>query len=85
METLYTILASFDIFQIFINLFPQIYLPLEHAFELIFGMVYKSAREIVVANPGLVSGILIFTGSYWLLSVILNRRKERVVVRNQKG
>jgi prepilin signal peptidase PulO-like enzyme (type II secretory pathway) len=84
METLYTILASFDIFQILINLFPQIYVPLEHAFELIFGMLYKSAREIVTAHPGLVSGILIFTGTYWIFSVILNRRKEKVVAGNPK-
>lgn len=75
METLYNILASFDIFQIILNIFPQIFNPLVHAFELIFGMLYTNAVKLVTANPGLVSGLLLFAGTYALITAIINRRK----------
>jgi hypothetical protein len=77
METLQHILASFDIFQVILNIFPQIFNPLAHAFEIIFGMLYTSAKGLVTANPGLVSGTLLFVGTYGILTAILNRRKLR--------
>ncbi len=80
METLSHILASFDIFQLLLNIFPQIFNPLAHAFEIIFGMLYNSAREVVSANPGLVSGILLFAGTYGIVTAILNRRKIRLAL-----
>lgn len=80
METLSHILASFDIFQVILNIFPQIFNPLAHAFEIIFGMLYASGREIVSANPGLISGILLFVGTYGIMMAILNRRKIRTAL-----
>jgi len=75
METLSQILASFDIFQVILNVFSQIFNPLVHAFQLIFELLFSGAKHIITANPGMVFGTLLFSGMYGIFSIFVNRKK----------
>jgi hypothetical protein len=60
METLSQILASFDIFQVIISAFPQMFLPIVHAFQGIFAMLSEIAGKQFASHPGLISGTIVF-------------------------
>jgi hypothetical protein len=77
METLSHILASFDIFQIFINAFPHIVNPIASAFTEIFGSLFGVAKRLVETYPGMVGGTLIFPGVYLIFTSLVNRKKAR--------
>jgi len=64
METLSHILASFDIFQTLISAFPQIFMPIVHAFQGMFVMLSDIAGKQFASHPGLISGTFIFLFVY---------------------
>jgi hypothetical protein len=64
METLSGILASFDIFKVLFDAFPQVFNPLVQAFRLIFTLVTDIALEQFKTHPGLISGTVIFLIAY---------------------
>ena len=64
METLSNILASFDIFQVIISAFPQIFLPVAHAFQDIFNLLAGIAGEQFASHPGLIAGTAVFLTGY---------------------
>jgi len=64
METITQILASFDIFQVLISAFPQIFLPLAHAFTSLFHIISETAAKEFASHPGIISGSLIFITIY---------------------
>jgi hypothetical protein len=64
METLSHILASFDIFQTIISAFPQIFMPIVHAFQGMFVMLSGIAGKQFASHPGLLSGTFIFLFVY---------------------
>jgi hypothetical protein len=68
METLSHILASFDIFQVLLNAFPQIFLPIVHAFQGMFTQLADVAGKQFASHPGLISGTVIFLLVYLTLS-----------------
>ena len=67
METLSHILASFDIFQLIVNAFPQIFNPIAHAFESIYPVFLHYGKNMVSSHPGIISGLLIFLPGYLLV------------------
>ena len=80
METLSHILASFDIFQVFINAIPQIFNPLVHAFQSIFHLLLHFMKNLVGAHPGLISGVVIFLLVYSSVMGIRQLRKATISV-----
>ena len=60
METLSHIIASFDIFQVILNAFPQIFNPIVQAFQGIFHQLFHLIKNIVSAHPGLIAGVVTF-------------------------
>ncbi|MCX6267525.1 MAG: hypothetical protein NTW16_09245 [Bacteroidetes bacterium] len=60
METLSHILASLDISRFFLSAFPQIFLPIVHAFESMFAMVTGVFGKLAGSHPGLISGTVAF-------------------------
>ncbi len=64
METLSNILASFDIFQVFVSAFPMITEPIGHAFEQIFVTLSGFYKSLFVAHPGITLGIFVLTLGY---------------------
>jgi len=78
METLSHIIASFDIFQVIINAFPQMFNPIVHAFQGIFLLLFNLVKNMVSAHPGLISGIVIFLTGYFSLMGIKKFRKPAI-------
>ena len=75
METLSHIIASFDIFQVIINVFPNIFQPLAGAFQSIYLVMLHFVKNMVMEHPGLVSGVVIFLLTYGVYSGIRQFRK----------
>jgi hypothetical protein len=82
METLSNILASFDIFQVILNAFPQIFSPIVHAFQAMFSIMYDVAGKQFAAHPGLISGTLIFFLVYLTFTGLSKLRKAYVSARH---
>ncbi len=80
METLYHFIASLDLFQIIINAFPQIFNPIFHAFEAIFLLLFQFMKNLVLAHPGLISGVAIFFAIYGTVIGIRQFRKPAISV-----
>jgi hypothetical protein len=78
METLSHILASFDIFQVILNAFPQIFLPIAHAFQGMFALLADVAGKQFASHPGLISGTVIFLLVYLTLSGLSKLRRTIV-------
>jgi hypothetical protein len=78
METLSHIIASFDIFQVIINAFPQIFNPIVHAFQGIFILLFNLVKNMVSAHPGLFSGVVIFLTGYFGAMGIKRFRKATI-------
>ncbi len=78
METFTHILASFDIFQVILNAFPRIFLPLAHAFRGMFVMLSDLAGKQFEAHPGLISGTILFFLVYLTMSG-LSKVKQAIV------
>jgi hypothetical protein len=74
METLSNILASFDIFQILLNIFPPIFTPLAEAFRNIFTVLADTATKQFAAHPGLISGTIVFLLGYVAWNGIIKLR-----------
>lgn len=70
METISTILASFDIFQVLLSAFPMLTEPIGQAFDQIVSALSGFFRDFIVSHPGITLGIgaliLIYTGFYAL-------------------
>ena len=81
METLSHILASFDIFQVIISTFPQIFLPIVHAFQGMFVMLSDIAGRQFASHPGLISGTVIFLFVYVTWSGLSKLRQTMVSAR----
>ena len=81
METLSQILASFDIFQVVLSAFPQIFLPIAHAFEGMFIMLSDLAGKQFAAHPGLISGTVLFLFVYVTLTGLSRLRRTIVEAR----
>jgi len=64
METLSNILASFDIFQVLIPVFPMITDSIIHAFEQIFVSLSGTYKSLFVSHPGITLGIFVLTLGY---------------------
>jgi hypothetical protein len=64
METLSNILASFDISQVLLSAFPQIFMPILHALQGMFVMLSEIAEKQFTSHPGLISGTIIFFLGY---------------------
>jgi len=75
METLSHIIASFDIFQVILNAFPQIFNPIVQAFQGIFLQLFHVMKPMVVAHPGIISGMVIFLLGYGAVKAIGKFRK----------
>lgn len=82
METLSGILASFDVFKVIVNSFPQAFKPLVHAFQVIFVTLSDLALEQFRAHPGLISGTIIFLALYAGWQGITALRKKALPVRS---
>jgi len=78
METLSNILASFDLFQLILTAFPQIFKPIINAFELIYRILFSYVENLVVVHPGLLAGFLIFFTGYMIYSRIQRLRKAAI-------
>jgi hypothetical protein len=85
METLSHILASFDIFQVIINVFPQIFSPVFHAFKGIFIMLSDVAGREFVTHPGLIAGTVIFTLLYATWSGVSRLTRKAVPASTNTG
>jgi hypothetical protein len=83
METLSNILASFDIFQVIISAFPQIFNPIIHAFQGIYTMIADIAGKMFESHPGLISGTVIFLLIYATYSGL--SRLRRTIVSAQQS
>jgi len=81
METLSSILASFDIFPVIINAFPQIFVPVVHAFQGMFNLLSDLAGEQFAAHPGLISGTVFFLLVYATGSGLSKLRQTMVSAR----
>jgi hypothetical protein len=81
METLTQILASFDIFQVIISAFPQIFLPVAHAFQSMYVMLSEMAGKMFTAHPGLISGAIVFIFIYATWSALLKLKRAIVSAR----
>lgn len=75
METLSHIIASFDIFQVILNAFPQIFNPIVQAFQGIFLQLFHFMKPMVVTHPGIISGMMIFFIGYGAVKAIGQFRK----------
>jgi hypothetical protein len=82
METLSNILASFDIFQVIINSFPQIFTPIVHAFRDMFILVTDIAGKQFESHPGLISGTILFLFVYLLATGFSKLRKSVISARH---
>ena len=78
METLSHIIASFDIFQVIINAFPQIFNPIVHAFQGISLLLFNLVKNMFSAHPGLISGVVIFLAGYFGVMGIRKFRKPAI-------
>ena len=81
METLSHILASFDIFQVILNAFPQIFMPVIHAFGNMFRMFSEIAMNQFSTHPGLISGTIMFFLVYVTYSGLSKLRHSAVPAR----
>ena len=70
METISHILASFDIFQVFANLFPMITDPFVHAFEHIFPILSGYFKNLFLLHPGISLGFVVFLAGYSGISIL---------------
>ena len=78
METLSNILASFDIFQVLLNIFPPIFTPILNAFRDIFTVLSDTAIKQFAAHPGLISGTIVFLLGYLAWTGVSKLRKSIV-------
>ena len=85
METLSHILASFDIFQVILSAFPQIFKPLIHAFQSMFGLIGQLAGKEFSAHPGLFSGTIIFLLGYITWSGISRLKRAYIATRSGRA
>ncbi len=81
METLSHILASFDIFQVILNAFPQIFMPVVHAFQGMFVMLSHLAGEQFASHPGLISGTIIFSVAYFTYIGLAKLKRTFMITR----
>jgi hypothetical protein len=81
METFSHILASFDIFQVILNAFPRIFIPIVHAFQGMFTNLYDMAGKQFTTHPGLISGTVIFLLVYMTWSGLTRLRQAMVSAR----
>lgn len=79
METLSNILASFDIFQVILSVFPDIFNPLFNALKGMVMTLVHTAGEQFTAHPGLISGSLIFLLIYLAWSGLTRKRQTAPV------
>jgi hypothetical protein len=82
METLTHILASFDIFQVIISAFPQIFIPIAHAFQGMFVMLSDIAGKQFASHPGLISGTVFFLIVYLTWSGLSKLRSAYISARS---
>jgi hypothetical protein len=82
METLSNILASFDISQILLSAFPQIFTPVLHALQGMFVMLSEIAEKQFTAHPGLISGTIIFLLGYLSWTGISKLRRSFLSARS---
>lgn len=81
METLSTILASFDLFQVIFSAFPGIFMPIAHAFQNLFTLLTEIAGKQFASHPGLVSGIVMFFFVYLTWTGLSKLRRIFIPVR----
>jgi len=70
METLFQILASFDIFQVILNSIPSIVDPIVKGFESIYHQIFPSIKNLVEHYPSMTISSLILLCLYSGYSVI---------------
>jgi len=78
METITHFLASLDIFQVLINVFPSIFSPLLHGFHSLFILMFTSMKHLVELNPGLIGGVFFLSLGYGIFALVNKLRKVRV-------
>jgi len=78
METIYHFFAAFDIFHLFIQIFPAIVNPIADAFLSIFHQVFSSFKGLFIHHPSIIFGILILLGFYGSHTFFYPRRKKRL-------
>jgi hypothetical protein len=79
METIVQFFASLDIFQVLINLFPNIFKPIADTLMGIFMQLWSGLESIFGHNPSIIFGILISLGIYGLYTFFQWVRKTRSV------
>ena len=85
METLNHILASFDIFQVILSAFPQIFTPILHAFTGMLNLLSDMAARGFATHPGLITGTVIFTLVYAAWSGLARLTRSMVTPRSNSG
>lgn len=78
METLSEIIASFDIFQVLLSAFPQIFNAIINTFETILSSLLTFFRSYILVHPGLISGVVIFFVVYLAYSRIVRLKKASI-------
>jgi len=70
METIAQIFASFDIFSVLINIFPEIFNPIADGFKSILIQMYSGFESLISLHPTIIFSILIFLGGWGLFSLV---------------
>lgn len=82
METITNIISSFDIFNLLVAAFPEIFNALTDALGYTYLLLADMIQGLFRSHPGLIMGTLVFLTGYmgWTaLSVILRRKPGTVV------
>lgn len=78
METIANILASFDIFPLLLHALVISFKPVADAFSQMGAAMLPYLREMVVAQPGLLSGIIVMTLIYSLYAMVKRMRVSAI-------
>ncbi len=80
METIAQIFASFDIFSVLINIFPEIFNPIADGFKSILIQIYSSFESLVSLHPTIIFSVLIFLGVWGLFSLIRWAGRSKFII-----
>ena len=85
METLYQIFSSINFTPVLIHTFPMIVNPLSHGFQLLFGVLFTSLKNLITFHPGLISGVFMVSLGYIGYALIQRPVKQVVSIQGKEN
>lgn len=79
METIAQIFASFDIFSVLINIFPEIFNPIADGFRSILIQMYSGFESLVSLHPTIIFSLLTFLGAWGLFNLVRWAGKSKFI------